>query len=319
MSLITFYEEGLQMNLDMIRSFLAVAKYKSLSKAAASLHITQPTLSARIKNTENYFNVQLFERDWQGVRLTNHGLYLLPHAVHMLSKLRDFTSVAENFKGTDNESLLHSIEDMQKTLRIGINNYLAPTYSQKIIDLLVSTYPSTHFEFFTGSTSNLKQLFEYDAVDCIVYYSNHEVNNPHTYLINQEEMVFAFSVSDYELVTNDIMNLKTMNKPLILNSNPTLSSYLDHFHYVIEQLGLTQFQMVENIDIIRQLVEANLGYATIPMSIFHSHFNHSTVRLYQLKEYLPTLSLYLTSHAGTPFHDINKHILTVLTHESTYK
>src|SRR5690625_5269864 len=174
------------MNLDMLGSFLAVSKYKSLSKAAKALHITQPTLSARIKNTEQYFDVPLFKRNWQGVELTNHGLYLLPYAVQMLSKLKDFTSISENFKGVNNESLLHSIEDMHKTLRIGINNYLAPTYSQKIINFLTSNYDSIHFEFLTSSTSNLKELLDYNAVDFILYYSNQETEKPNTKLVDQE-------------------------------------------------------------------------------------------------------------------------------------
>lgn len=279
-----------------------------MSKAAASLHITQPTLSARIKKTENYFNVPLIERDWSGVRLTNHGLYLLPYAVKMLSKLHDFTRVANHFKGPNNESLLHSVEEINKTLRIGINNYLAPRYTQLIIDLLTTTYPDIRFEFFPGSTSNLRGFIEYDAVDCIIYYSIRDADFTYSHLIHQEEMVFAFSDADYSYIANDITKLKSLQKPLLLNSNPTLSNYLSHFQDVIKHLGITQFQMVENMTIIRQLVEANLGYAAIPASMFYSHFSNSPVHLYQLKEFLPTLSLYITYKRTSHFYEIITHI-----------
>lgn len=296
------------MNFEALQSFLAVSKHKSLSKAATALHITQPTLSTRIKKTENYFNVPLIERDWSGVRLTNHGLYLLPYAVKILSKLHDFTRITNHFKGPNNESLLHSVEDLNNTLRIGINNYLAPRYTQLIIDLLTTAYPSIRFEFFLGSTSNLRDFIEFGAVDCIIFYSNNDADFSYSHLIHQEEMVFAFSDTDYAYIANDITKLNTLQKPLLLNSNPTLSNYLFHFQSIIQHLGITQFQMVENMTIIRQLVEANLGYAAIPASMFDSHFSDSSVHLYRLKELLPTLSLCMTYKKTSHFYEIITHI-----------
>ncbi|MFV5993214.1 LysR family transcriptional regulator [Streptomyces sp. NPDC056231] len=40
------------MDLEALRSFLAVAKHRSISKAAAGSYVTQPTMSQRLRRLE---------------------------------------------------------------------------------------------------------------------------------------------------------------------------------------------------------------------------------------------------------------------------
>ena len=289
------------MNVDALKSFLAISKYKSMTKAAETLHITQPTLSARIKNLENHLNLKLLKRTWQGVELTNYGMVFLPHAIQMLSRLNDFTSISNNFKDFNNKTFLNSTELMNNTYRIGINNYLVSEYSEKIISKLVQQYPGLHFEFFLGSTKNLMELIDYNAVDIIIYYSNHEINQLNTDLIGYDEMVFAFCDEDYELVYNDFTKIKDINKPLYLNSNPALSVYLDHFHHLVHLLELKDLQMIENLTLIKNLVKSNQGYAAIPLSIFNHYFSSDNINLYKLSNHLPILRLYVTHDKDSKF------------------
>lgn len=300
------------MNLEVLRSFLTVSKYKSMSKAADALYITQPTLSSRIKNLENQFNVKLFNRDWQGVQLTKYGLFLLPHAIDMLSKLENFISVTENFKDLNDESLLHSIETMNDTLRIGINDYVTVECTEKMIDLLVTEYPSVQFEFLTESTANLLELMDYNAVDMILYYSEQDMNRPMTRLVGLDHMVFIFNEADYHLVRTDITKLKDINKPLYLNSNPLLKTYLHHFQHMIYFLQITQYQMVDNWNLMKQLIEANQGYAALPEFVWKTHFNSPQLYAYKLPHDLPSLSLYMTCNESSQFKKITDHIYKTL-------
>lgn len=61
------------MELTPLRQFLAVAEHGSMSAAARSLDVRQPTLSAAIKNLEEELGATLFHRDSRGVRLTASG------------------------------------------------------------------------------------------------------------------------------------------------------------------------------------------------------------------------------------------------------
>lgn len=60
-------------NLVKIRSFLAVANHGGFRKAAENLHLSQPALSAHVRDLETSLGVPLFHRTTRSVRLTNEG------------------------------------------------------------------------------------------------------------------------------------------------------------------------------------------------------------------------------------------------------
>ena len=67
--------------------FCAVARCLNFRQAAQQLHMTQPPLSRAIKTLEERLGTRLFERDTQGVALTDAGASLLPQALRILALL----------------------------------------------------------------------------------------------------------------------------------------------------------------------------------------------------------------------------------------
>lgn len=67
-----------------LRSFLTVAQEGNFTRAADRLHLTQPALSAQIKQMEDGIPAQLFVRDKTGVILTPAGMALLDYAEQVL-------------------------------------------------------------------------------------------------------------------------------------------------------------------------------------------------------------------------------------------
>ncbi|REE04766.1 LysR family transcriptional regulator [Citricoccus muralis] len=67
------------------RYFVTVAEELHFGRAAARLHITQPSLSVQIRNLERSLNTPLLNRTSRGVTLTPAGEVLLGHARDLLS------------------------------------------------------------------------------------------------------------------------------------------------------------------------------------------------------------------------------------------
>lgn len=72
------------MDTDQIRTFLAVAANGSFLEAASRLHVTQSTVSARIRNLEAYLGAKLFARNRGGAVLTLAGRRFLRHAKSLM-------------------------------------------------------------------------------------------------------------------------------------------------------------------------------------------------------------------------------------------
>lgn len=73
------------MDLRQLRYFLAVAEERSVTRAAARLHLTQPPLSAQIARLEHEVGVPLLVRHRRGVDLTEAGRLLAEHARAVLA------------------------------------------------------------------------------------------------------------------------------------------------------------------------------------------------------------------------------------------
>ncbi|MBR3363662.1 MAG: LysR family transcriptional regulator, partial [Solobacterium sp.] len=68
------------MDLRVLSYFLAVAREESFSKAAAAIHVSQPTLSRQIAELEAELGKQLFVRGTRTLSLTAEGQFLKKRA-----------------------------------------------------------------------------------------------------------------------------------------------------------------------------------------------------------------------------------------------
>ena len=113
------------MDLDAVRTFVAVAAEGQFQAAADELGITQQAASKRIGTLERELGVALFARNPRGVRLTVDGQALLPHARDLLA--------AE-------ERALDSVLPGRRALRVDVlNRRIAPA-------TLLRTYYQLHPE-----------------------------------------------------------------------------------------------------------------------------------------------------------------------------
>lgn len=68
------------MTLQQLKYVIGISETGSLNKAAERLYISQPSLTAAIKDVENEFNIILFNRSSKGISLTNDGKEFVQYA-----------------------------------------------------------------------------------------------------------------------------------------------------------------------------------------------------------------------------------------------
>jgi LysR family transcriptional regulator, flagellar master operon regulator len=90
------------MDIELLRTYLAVARTRHFGRAADELCVTQSAVSARIRQLEKALGMCLFSRVRNNIQLTAEGRQLQKHAetiVHTWTRARQETGLSEEFSG----------------------------------------------------------------------------------------------------------------------------------------------------------------------------------------------------------------------------
>jgi LysR family pca operon transcriptional activator len=140
-----------------LQTFLEVARQKSVMKAAAILHISQPAVTKTIREMESELGVAVFERDGRGIRITRYGEVFLRHAGAAITALR---------QGIDSVSNERSGEGIP--IRIGA----LPTVSTRVmphaISLFLQEETQSRIKIVTGENAVLLEQLRLGDLDLVV-------------------------------------------------------------------------------------------------------------------------------------------------------
>lgn len=105
---------GIDLELRLVRYFTVVADHLNFSRAAAELHVAQPSLSRQIQRLEHRLGVQLLDRTPQGALLTEAGKAFLPEAHALLNAARQAALTARAYAPTG-RVIIGYVEDLVVT------------------------------------------------------------------------------------------------------------------------------------------------------------------------------------------------------------
>jgi DNA-binding transcriptional LysR family regulator len=87
------------MDLYQLKTFVAVAREGSITRASEQLHLSQPAVSAHIKGLEDELGLLLFDRTSRGMSLTSEGQRILAKSERALAAHQDLMTEATRIKG----------------------------------------------------------------------------------------------------------------------------------------------------------------------------------------------------------------------------
>ena len=145
------------MELRVLHYFLAVAREQSISAAAQSLHLTQPTLSTQLKALEEELGKQLLVRGTKGSRkvtLTEEGMILRKRAEEILT----LVNKAE-------EEIAHSDDTVVGTVSIGAGETDIVRYFAKAARTLQKRYPDIRYQISSGNAEYVLEYLDKGLID----------------------------------------------------------------------------------------------------------------------------------------------------------
>ncbi|HEX8846153.1 MAG TPA: selenium metabolism-associated LysR family transcriptional regulator [Pyrinomonadaceae bacterium] len=134
------------MDVRDLEVFLSVAKYLNFTRAGDEVHLSQPSISVRVRKLEEELNVKLFEQLGKRVALTEAGQLLVPYARRVVAALDDARHAVEELQGLE-----------RGTLRIGASTtpgmYLVP----KLIARFKRRYPKVEVRLEIKDTRQVEE------------------------------------------------------------------------------------------------------------------------------------------------------------------
>src|SRR5699024_7154199 len=76
-------------DFESLQLFEATVRHRSINKAAAEFHRSQPGVTARLKQLERYVGLQLLHREATGTVATDAGVEFLSEVQRILQSMKD--------------------------------------------------------------------------------------------------------------------------------------------------------------------------------------------------------------------------------------
>ncbi|HMJ42510.1 MAG TPA: LysR substrate-binding domain-containing protein [Pseudolabrys sp.] len=141
---------------DLLRTLVAVVDLRSFTKAAASLGVTQPAVSAQIKRLQYLLGKDVFDRSAQGISLTPHGEMIVSYARRLLSINDQIMEIGGPSRRAD------------QVIRIGAPGDFVSSILSHTLARFRGQWPGVRFNVRTGSIESLLRDLRQGDVDLVV-------------------------------------------------------------------------------------------------------------------------------------------------------
>ena len=146
-----------QMEIRVLRYFLEIARTGNMTRAAETLHVSQPTLSKQIKDLEQELGKKLFIRKSTSLSLTDEGMLLRKRAEDILDMVDKTT---DEFKALD--------EITGGEVHIGCAESYQIKYLAQAIHSFKKKYPLFRYHLTSGNTEQVTERLDRGLIDFAV-------------------------------------------------------------------------------------------------------------------------------------------------------
>lgn len=241
------------MELRVLQYFLAVAREQSISSAAKSLHLSQPTLSTQLKALEAELGKQLLIRGTKGSRkvlLTDEGMILQKRAEEILELVR----MTENELSVSDEAIAGDVY-------IGAGESDIMRIFARAAKSLQEKYPDIHYHILSGNAAFVQENLNRGLIDFGVVYSPVDTTVYSSMKIPVQDTWGILMRKDSPLAEKEYIQPQDLwDKPLILSSQKTDSwPMVKWFQQDLAKLHVVAtYNLVFNASL---MVDEGLGYA----------------------------------------------------------
>jgi len=238
--------------VEQVRSFLAVAEHEHVSRAAASLHLTQGAVTQQVHNFERAVGVRLFERDGRGVRLTDAGRGL---AISCRAALRAFEVVEDSARA------LKMLE--AGSLHLGASPTCATHYLPPRLAEFNRQFPSVTLNVLVEPAREINNQVKAGALDCALI-EGEPLPDLVSVVLAHDELVLVVH-RDHPLAALKRVSAAQLSKHRYLGRGREWSAESNVRTMIGDAYERSEVMNLGHPEYVRAAALAGLGYAALPL------------------------------------------------------
>ena len=245
------------MEIRVLKYFLTVAQIGNITKAANSMHLTQPTLSRQLQDLEKELGQKLFIRGNHSVSLTPEGMILRKRAEEIIELVEktenEFTSIKDTVSGD---------------IFIGAGETKSIKLIADIMSNLNKEYPQIKFHIVSGDSEDLSEKLDKGLLDFCIFIQPFDVeqqSQKYDYVNLGEKDVWGVLLREDDplakkksIKVNDLINLPLLISRQAIKKSFTNNPILNWFGEDFEKLNIAgTYNLIYNAAI---MTESKIGY-----------------------------------------------------------
>lgn len=241
------------MELRVLKYFLAVAREGSITGAANSLHLTQPTLTRQLQDLEKELKQKLLIRGKYKVTLTPEGMILRKRAqeiVDLVEKTQSELSISDTISGD---------------IYIGGGESDCMKHIAHIIKEIQKDYPDIKFHIYSGNAEDVTEKLDKGLLDFGVLIQPVDLSKYDTITLPDKDIWGVVMRKNSKLAKKDYIELEDLKKLPLINSRQAMrklngkNEFIEWFQGEFENLNtVATINLVYNAAV---MVKAGIGYA----------------------------------------------------------
>jgi DNA-binding transcriptional LysR family regulator len=275
------------MEIDQVTAFVTVVRRGGFTRAASTLHLSQPAVSRRLHLLEREVGAPLFERMRSGVVLTEAGQAFLPHAEALLASLQDGLEAVAALQRAD-----------RGALTLAVVGTLASTALTERLRRFREAYPNVRVHLRTALSQEVSALIRRgDATLGLRYDSDAhpEVVSEH---IHDEPMVPVCSPR-HRLARARRVDAKALTGEAWITFPTRVGSSGEPYASALTQrlaaagLAASEIIPIDSLTAQKRMVEAGFGLALLPESSVDEELRAGTLHVMKIPALRATIPVVL--------------------------
>jgi DNA-binding transcriptional LysR family regulator len=238
-----------------LQVFHTVARLLSFTKAAESLHMTQPAVTFQVRQLEEYFNTRLFDRTHNRISLTDAGRRVFEYADRILSLYTEMENAAREVTG-----------DVRGVLMLGASTTIAEYMLPALLGEFKARYPEVTIRLQVGNTDAIVTMVENNTIDLGVVEAPVHNKNLAVETCRMDQMVLLVPPRHPLAGEKSVPISRLLDYPFISREEGSGSRevIMEHLHHCGHDPHALQIVMeLGSPEAIKGAVEADMGISVL--------------------------------------------------------